>query len=100
LLAEVHTLSLHDALPICSAPLAFVKTTPLAALRSCHPHPVILDGAAPAPHQGRPPKHVCAHARPNGTRIVWPDGPAPVAPSARRDRKSTRLNSSHVKISY
>src|SRR5262245_64713998 len=42
-----------------------------------------------------PPQHqVCAR-----TPMIWP-AQAPPARSARRDRKSTRLNSSHLGISY
>src|SRR5690606_41914403 len=45
---------------------------------------------------GRPPEGLGKHAQedPGGHRRP------PVRCSARRDRKSTRLNSSHVKISY
>src|SRR5258705_2298873 len=57
---EIYTLSLHDALPICSASL----TQRMQA---------------------------------------WPPGPSTVPPTCvhqDRDRKSTRLNSSHLGISY
>src|SRR5436309_8720344 len=72
---EIYTLSLHDALPIFRSPAApviarFVK---LAA-----PVPVVVAVSVP------------------------PSVPPPVAIAAVTvtDRKSTRLNSSHVKISY
>src|SRR5436305_13570173 len=57
---EIYTLSLHDALPICS-------------MRRRIARPVVV---LPQP---------LSPTRPS----VWP-----------RDRKSTRLNSSHVRISY
>src|SRR6266511_4549577 len=58
---EIYTLSLHDALPICRAPLRWLR-----------------------------------HRVPTRPRIDR----SPRRPRAVRDRKSTRLNSSHVKISY
>src|SRR5690349_24390445 len=71
---EIYTLSLHDALPICR--LAGADALPCAALRS-----------------HRAPRR--SHRRVRGAhgRRAWLDGAA-------RDRKSTRLNSSHVEISY
>src|SRR5256885_6875521 len=59
---EIYTLSLHDALPICSGP-------PRTAGTTANPWPRPVPGTAAA-----------------GGR--WPD------------RKSTRLNSSHLVISY
>src|SRR3712207_8481327 len=70
---EIYTLSLHDALPICGR-----------------------GGARPGP-------------APSNRRTAWvrrglARGPGRTARSARggpgRDRKSTRLNSSHANISY
>src|SRR5436309_11651851 len=68
---DIYTLSLHDALPICPSPRADVGG-PRSLRRADVP---LL----------RPELH---HERP-GHRG-----------GAARDRKSTRLNSSHVKISY
>src|SRR2546430_17473272 len=68
---EIYTLSLHDALPICPA-------------------------AAAAGTQAGRPRHAEAPAC-----LRWPR--ASLRPSAAvrtRDRKSTRLNSSHSQISY
>src|SRR5215475_15694586 len=56
---EIYTLSLHDALPICSS---------------------------------------CPSARASNFRTTTPSAIRSIR--SRRDRKSTRLNSSHVKISY
>src|SRR3712207_8345394 len=68
---EIYTLSLHDALPI-SAPQR-------------HRHAV--DGRCLG--VGVPQRHV-----------LHPDLLEPVDGPAARDRKSTRLNSSHANISY
>src|SRR3712207_8208644 len=79
---EIYTLSLHDALPIWHADvLRSVRRwqSPDRAARRLHEHPV---HGRDHP-QARPnPQGLCARAA--GTR----------------DRKSTRLNSSHANISY
>src|SRR5207249_12324805 len=81
---ELYTLSLHDALPIC--PLAVV--TPPAA--------------RPRHSRARPPDRLAGACDPAPVRPGRPPARAPAAPAAApaRDRKSTRLNSSHVSISY
>src|SRR5690606_41998896 len=74
---EIYTLSLHDALPISRRPrYGCLGRWPARATSTgtC----IRCTGAPPV----RPP---------------WP---TQRSSSARRDRKSTRLNSSHVKISY
>src|SRR5204862_7450385 len=80
---EFYTLSLHDALPIL-----------LVAVRDVHDH------ADRGPNAQSPPRrraqrihHVRAHQRTRDAREPRPRGAA-------TDRKSTRLNSSHVEISY
>src|SRR5438874_13412343 len=72
---EIYTLSLHDALPICDRP------PPRGSSRASLPPRV-----CPC---WRPPHR--AHER----RLPGPPRWPPVV-----DRKSTRLNSSHVEISY
>src|SRR3989442_6239835 len=73
---EIYTLSLHDALPI-------LLRLPTDGQRGC-PHEGI--------HSRRRPSRSIRSAQPR-----WKNGsPAP----DRGDRKSTRLNSSHVRISY
>src|SRR2546427_12418978 len=67
---EIYTLSLHDALPI--------STTV----------PQMTNGAHRANLQLHPPRTPHAAVRSRGT------------PATDRDRKSTRLNSSHSQISY
>src|SRR5690606_40313505 len=85
----IYTLSLHDALPI-SRRRQRVRTDP-ARLHPPGPrhHPRNRRDQrgrdrGPAPHPGRDARHHPPRRCPLGTP----------------DRKSTRLNSSHVKISY
>src|SRR5690606_39779673 len=87
--AGVYALPLHDALPIC-------------AIRFRPPHDtglVLMWADATA----LPATAAVLESLPAGTRArVWLEVPHPgdVTDLAHRDRKSTRLNSSHVKISY
>src|SRR5256885_7385389 len=67
---EIYTLSLHDALPISS-------------LTPC---------ACRAPSRQCPQKEECKTQRKHRARLL--------AKRTRQDRKSTRLNSSHLVISY
>src|SRR5690606_41764089 len=76
---EIYTLSLHDALPIYrdfvqDQGFATIQAIPLSALEGDN----ILQA---------------------GTRMPWYAGPT-LLQYLDADRKSTRLNSSHVKISY
>src|SRR3712207_7787018 len=68
---EIYTLSLHDALPICAG-------------RRRRPGGVLVPAAAGPPAAG------------GGQR----DGVRRPGAAGGRDRKSTRLNSSHANISY
>src|SRR5690606_41551408 len=76
--APIYTLSLHDALPICSPP----------------PRPRLWAPSRRATPAASQPSQPSTAATPRaaitkiGCAARW------------RDRKSTRLNSSHVKISY
>src|SRR5690606_40329637 len=88
------TLSLHDALPIWSSP-----PSPISRPEVVHAdrHRLRAHGrAAAALRRGRLPD------RREADRAGGRGGPAGSLRAAvpRRDRKSTRLNSSHVKISY
>src|SRR3712207_8912674 len=79
---EIFTLSLHDALPI------FAKASAAKAPRA---------GAASTP---RPAPELRPGPPPSRIRI---EHPSPVVDGGRfpaKDRKSTRLNSSHANISY
>src|SRR5690606_41803502 len=82
-----HPLSLHDALPIFAAPPP-VRPTPPVARRRRRPE-VTRRRRHPGATRRRPPRR---HTGPRPCRHPSPRLPA--------DRKSTRLNSSHVKISY
>src|SRR5256885_10556946 len=74
---EIYTLSLHDALPICRA-----ATT----------------ASVPPTHRG---SRTTRHGSPDITTTRWAWTPrSRTSTSAPRDRKSTRLNSSHLVISY
>src|SRR5205807_5809186 len=90
---EIYTLSLHDALPI------YVGALPHeAGERSAQPRPRVRLGDQAPPYRGVPraPRNP---VDPSEGRV---DGP-PVSrrqPPAWSDRKSTRLNSSHLVISY
>src|SRR2546430_13735532 len=75
---EIYTLSLHDALPISTA-------------RSS------ASGGAPSRSASTSPLKACISA-PTGSRSAKSGGAR--RPISRKDRKSTRLNSSHSQISY
>src|SRR5690606_39323411 len=79
--ADISPLSLHDALPICAGPADGVGVE--AAVRERERD---RGGDLALVHRSRGP---CAGAGHGRTRT-----------SRSRDRKSTRLNSSHVKSSY
>src|SRR3712207_7236317 len=84
---EIYTLSLHDALPISGSLGADANSSRNS------PPTVIADAIGKAVTAGRPKTRYAVGfaARPLiGLRRVLPD----------RDRKSTRLNSSHANISY
>src|SRR5690606_39709998 len=80
----IYTLSLHDALPIFSAH-AKQKEYQLASLTSRLSYEQRQQQAKSVPDRYSAP----AIAAANASRVA-----------RSRDRKSTRLNSSHVKISY
>src|SRR3712207_9408450 len=79
---EIYTLSLHDALPISD-----LRLLPRAARRRDH---------APRRDPARRALYPVCDRGAGGAR----SGPEEPDPGARRDRKSTRLNSSHANISY
>src|SRR5699024_11593359 len=84
----VHTLSLHDALPIL---LRAVSSKRRAALQ-IHPIQQVLCGLCPQDQSHHAPGTQARRDHAGG--LGGPDG------SSGGDRKSTRLNSSHVSISY
>src|SRR5690606_41558093 len=87
--------SLHDALPISIIPLGLADRRDPNHARDPGDDPIVVAehdlGRAPIVERGRPP----AKAR-VADRVV-PEGRLG---GGAEDRKSTRLNSSHVKISY
>src|SRR5690606_40943586 len=93
-----HTLSLHDALPIslCAPPCALSPDRPRP--RSTPPHgQAALQVRSDELREVRHPDQDRLQLR--RTRAGDADGQARPRHQG-RDRKSTRLNSSHVKISY
>src|SRR5207302_11511880 len=84
---QIYTLSLHDALPIstCRSPRAI--SSPLSAEGASTSSP-------PTRPTSRRPISRCSHRTFAITSHTSP------STAERTDRKSTRLNSSHVKISY
>src|SRR5699024_12393440 len=86
------TLSLHDALPI-SAHLGRGGWQPVAAFH------VVPRGTRSAGGRARPVRAVRPDRRDPRAGRWWFQGDVPAAPPG-TDRKSTRLNSSHVSISY
>src|SRR5688500_19644426 len=77
---EFYTLSLHDALPIYQRDV----------VGAAGEVEIVLDGVVDDEHPGEPVPHVAAG---EVEAVV-------VVPLERGDRKSTRLNSSHLVISY
>src|SRR2546422_1234413 len=81
---EIYTLSLHDALPI-TKPLSGGRPQMAAA-------PITKERAVRGIARATPPsRSICR---------VWQAFPTAPAERKSRDRKSTRLNSSHGYISY
>src|SRR5690606_41916580 len=98
--ARIYALSLHDALPICGRrpdhrPGPQWLLCP-ATHRSRDAGPVRVDGAV-AP-DGLRQCAPCEHTVTPGVGVRLPQ-PGPGEADLEEDRKSTRLNSSHVKIS-
>src|SRR5690606_41243109 len=95
---EIYTLSLHDALPICAE----------AKLRKGESGPALADvNFVRASRTARPERTPAPLAamdldilyRERGFELYW-EGFRRTDQIRFGDRKSTRLNSSHVKISY
>src|SRR5207249_7345515 len=88
---DIYTLSLHDALPI-------------SRTRRCErniANPVRKLHGKDARGKSQRDETQNSHRRPVLRSIALPDGlPPPRGSREERDRKSTRLNSSHVSISY
>src|SRR5690606_40843088 len=90
--SAIHTLSLHDALPICVERAVELERFEVAADRPA------LDRVSP--ENCLPVGKVAAHGVDDGLPFGFPVLGLHAAAHTNTDRKSTRLNSSHVKISY
>src|SRR5690606_40337123 len=86
-LAPILPLSLHDALPICTAAHSDIACIPRSWARWAST-PTMPEG--PSYSEASTPSSACT---PGSSLVTWQG-------TGRVDRKSTRLNSSHVKISY
>src|SRR5690606_40827529 len=93
---EHHSLSLHDALPIYREDHRAPSLTSSATWNFPN---ICAAGTSPS---SRAPVNTFRHGRSSGSRSdVSPQSPPRVSVNrGTTDRKSTRLNSSHVKISY
>src|SRR5690606_41079325 len=89
-----YTLSLHDALPICEEILAMITDYEGKSVDAYYDN---LGTANHAPHvvNGYPYDHGQPYVP-----TMLSENNRPSQRSMHLDRKSTRLNSSHVKISY
>src|SRR5690606_39525848 len=93
----LHALSLHDALPIsarifpCGSLACPRFLQPVGKRRKSHGSD--SESGQPTERPGMGPAHAGADSRHGPVPDAVPEVHAP-------DRKSTRLNSSHVKISY
>src|SRR5207302_9134938 len=96
--SQIHPLSLHDALPICFAETARVlrRDGRAAFLEVAQPRSPLVRSA----HSLYFNRVVPALGALISDRRAYEYLPASVAYLPGSDRKSTRLNSSHVKISY
>src|SRR2546430_17217123 len=80
---EIYTLSLHDALPILTGARVLA-------------HAQVIEDQTRVPRQS---SHFLRHA-PGAFGLEHADGETAKPRDVFRDRKSTRLNSSHSQISY
>src|SRR5699024_12727265 len=93
-LLDIYSLSLHDALPIFSPVGIWPKPPGTCILKSSTPRSPDHKAEARLSESSAPSTQSCL---PN-CRGISPTGNASQTRSS--DRKSTRLNSSHVSISY
>src|SRR5205807_9259938 len=94
LTAETYPLSLHDALPICGEATAAPASSEMNARRS-----IPLIPAQAGIQDGRAAERLGPRFR-GDERIGALSLSVTRSPRRRADRKSTRLNSSHLVISY
>src|SRR5207249_7071979 len=89
---DIYTLSLHDALPIYRQAAKFIRGARVLRISAQH--------AAFVNHVVRPQAGSVFEHDATGQRAVVAHGHIRLDDGKRTDRKSTRLNSSHVSISY
>src|SRR5690606_42008642 len=92
------TLPLHDALPISAFLHHGTDLSPGVLLGTVYAHQPRPEDAAHHPQVSQLHAVVAAGQAPQAIQPAA--GTGRLAPQIARDRKSTRLNSSHVKISY
>src|SRR5690242_12752992 len=92
---EIYTLSLHDALPISTGG----RPTPRARAAAGGPVPRARRSCRPS-HRPRGTRRCRCRARPSPPRPRRRPSAAGRSRTPAPDRKSTRLNSSHMSISY
>src|SRR5690606_39856326 len=93
---EIYTLSLHDALPISDG---LIKPHPTNAQNSTAPMRTRTNAMSNSSRSGHLTDQQSLIIRSRTLRVDLADQRESVS-DHRPDRKSTRLNSSHVKISY
>src|SRR5690606_41989927 len=94
---EIYNLSLHDALPILILPFWESKFTSLKTLLESGIPPARnkLSGHGAGAEEKEIPQYIVEYAlNMTASTILF------LVHAEEKDRKSTRLNSSHVKISY
>src|SRR5690606_40595109 len=91
--AYIYTLSLHDALPICSDNSS-TKAGSVDDIEIAVGKPFAISIAKVGPDR------TAKACLPSKISSATSNRSRPVSGSSPLDRKSTRLNSSHVKISY
>src|SRR5207302_2408518 len=93
---DIYTLSLHDALPIFRPSGSSIQAV---AQDHANERLTSLAGGATPSRGHKEAQHTAIDGKPF-MRAFLPRTTRGYAPTTMRDRKSTRLNSSHVKISY
>src|SRR5690606_41297212 len=92
---DIHTLSLHDALPILLGPSGCGKTTLLNCISG-----LLRPSQGRILFDGRDVTNLTPQQRNIAQVFQFPVVYDTMTVAQNLDRKSTRLNSSHVKISY
>src|SRR5699024_11966690 len=91
---DIYSLSLHDALPICRCLGPGVRPRLRRRAQECR------RGGGGREEPVRPAVVASAERRPGMTVLLYIIGIVLFLIGISKDRKSTRLNSSHVSISY